>query len=79
MKPIAKVFLVIGTLLFALLIWSLVFQDGGVLRTAWNGLVTPINTAYQQITASPDVLIPVWGTSDDMEAEGMDFEDGLAW
>ena len=64
MKPITKVFIIIGALVMCLVIWSAVFNDGGVIRLAWNGLVVPINNAYDRITggAGTDALLPEWET-----------------
>jgi hypothetical protein len=71
MKPIVKVFLVIGTLVLALIVWSVVFNDGGVIRLAWNGLANPINSMYHGIMGNNNRdLLPEWnagvGTNRDM-------------
>lgn len=58
MKPITKVFLVIATLVLALIIWGLFFSGGGILETAFNAIVTPVNDAWKGITGGSNDLIP---------------------
>ena len=57
MKPITKVFLVIATLLVCLILWGLFFNTGGVFQSAYNAVITPINTGWKSITGSEDNLI----------------------
>ena len=62
MKPITKVFLIIGTLVLGLLVWQLVFNQTGVIATGWNAVVAPVNEQYQRITGKADAtLIPTFG------------------
>ena len=67
MKPITKVFLIIGVLLLCFLVWSLVFEDGGVLALAWNAIADEVNGMYQDITGSSDDLMPPWVVETDLE------------
>lgn len=66
MSPIKKVFLIIGVLVLAFLVWQLVFSDGGVLISAWNSIAGVINGTWQTITGdSTAVLVPEWGDAVD--------------
>lgn len=61
MKPIWKVFLIIGTLVFAFIVWELVFNDGGITQTVYNSLANAVNNTYQTITGdSGATLLPSW-------------------
>ena len=51
MKPITKVFLIIGVLLLCFLVWTLVFDNGGVLALAWNAIATEVNDMYADINS----------------------------
>lgn len=68
MKPITKVFLVIGALVLSLVIWGLFFNGGGVLETAWNALATPINNTWKSVTGGNTNILPQFketGTASD--------------
>lgn len=65
MKTIKRVFLVIATLVLIFILWGLFFNDGGILRTAYNALTNPVNKTWQTITGdSSATLLPDWGTAD---------------
>jgi hypothetical protein len=77
MKPITKVFLIIGVLLLCFLVWTLVFDNGGVLALAWNAIATEVNDMYADITGNSGAkLMPVWevktnlGDADDVGKGG---------
>lgn len=72
MSSIKKVFLIIGVLMLAFIVWSLVFNDGGVVRTAYDAISSPINSAWQTVTGDSNaMLLPDWGNT------GIDLEDNL--
>lgn len=60
MKPITKVFLVIAALVLSLIIWGVFFNTGGVLETAYNALISPINATWQAVSGSTENLVPEW-------------------
>lgn len=61
MTPVKKVFLVIGMLVLAFLIWQLVFNDGGILVTWYNAFADLINGVWQKITGnSTSKIFPEW-------------------
>lgn len=64
MKTIKRVFLVIATLVLIFILWGLFFNDGGILRTAYNALINPVNKTWQTITgdsSDSSKLLPNWG------------------
>ena len=61
-KTIVKVFVILGILVLALLIWAFVFGNG--LETIFNAVINPINSIYQGITGdTSSSLIPQWNAS----------------
>ena len=60
MKPITKVFLVIAALVLALVVWGLFFNQGGVLETAYNAVISPVNKMWHSISGGEENLLPVW-------------------
>lgn len=71
-KNVLKVFGVIGALLLGFLVWAVVFNNGGVLQTAYNGMISPVNGVYQKITGGTTDLIPEWEDANN----GQDLEEG---
>ena len=66
-STIAKVFLIIGVLVIALIAWNLFFDEGGILQNAWNGVASQINGTWIRITGSSDGIIPSWGVTDNIQ------------
>lgn len=61
-KTIVKVFIILGILVLALLIWAFVFGNG--LETIFNAVIAPINGIYQAMTGNTgSSLIPAWKTN----------------
>ena len=61
-KTIVKVFIILGVLVLALLIWAFVFGNG--LSTIFNAVIDPINGIYQAMTGQKSQsLIPRWSVS----------------
>lgn len=65
MKPITKVFLVIGALALCLILWVWVFDGGGILTTAYNAAAGVVNDVWQNITGTSDDLLPELESTDD--------------
>lgn len=58
-KTIVKVFVILGILVLALLIWAFVFGNG--LSSIFNAVIAPINSIYQGMTGNKNSsLIPQW-------------------
>lgn len=61
-KSVLKVFVIIGALVLALVVWSLTFGDGGLVQAGWNGVALFINDLYSGITGSTQMLVPTMGS-----------------
>lgn len=59
-KTIVKVFIILGILVLALLIWAFVFGNG--LSSIFDAIIAPINGIYKAIVGSGQ-LIPPWNVS----------------
>lgn len=71
-KTVKKVFLLIGLLVLIFLIWQLVFNDGGIVKTVYNAMANGINGQWHKVAGSTSNLLPVWGS--DRNANGTGFE-----
>lgn len=72
-KTVKKVFLLIGLLVLIFLIWQIVFNDGGIVKTVYNAMASGINRQWKKVSGS-DVLIPVWDdTNATKDANGRGF------
>ena len=77
MKPVVKVFLLVGTLVLIFLIWQLVFNGGGVIKTAYNAIANGINTQWEKVAGDDETLLPTWDDTDaeeDANGEGFDID-----
>lgn len=73
-KTVKKVFMLIATLVVIFLAWQLVFNRGGILRTAYNALANGINSQFEKVAGSGQKLVPLWDDSDaDKDANGEGF------
>ena len=73
-KTVRKVFLIIGTLVLIFLIWQLVFNDGGIIKTAYNALANGINGQWEKVAGKGKTILPTWDNSDaDKNANGEGF------
>ena len=72
-KTVRTVFMVIGTLVFCFIVWQLVFNDGGILKTMYNGMANGINNQWAKVAGSGVELIPLW-TSSNADSNGTGFE-----
>ena len=59
-KTVKTVFLLIGTLVLIFLVWQLVFKEGGIVRTVYNGMVNGINGQWAKVAGSGQKLLPTW-------------------
>ena len=60
---IKKVFLIVGLLVLIFLIWQLVFNKGGIIRTVYNAMVGGINGQWEKVSGNGKTLIPEWSDS----------------
>jgi hypothetical protein len=75
MTPIKKVFLIIGTLVIILMIWQLVFNDGGIIRTGYTGITAPINKLWKSTSGSTTDILPKWDGPNVVEQKN----NGATW
>jgi len=52
--------LVIAALVLSLVVWGLFFNQGGVLQTAYNALIEPVNRTWAAVSGSSEDLLPGW-------------------
>lgn len=62
-KTVRKVFLILGTLVLCFLVWQLVFNDGGIIKTGYNALAKAVNTQYEKAAGSGQSILAIWGSS----------------
>jgi glucose-6-phosphate-specific signal transduction histidine kinase len=60
---VKKVFLLVGLLVVIFIAWQLVFNDGGVLKTAYNAVAHGINVQWAKVAGENQLLIPTWGSN----------------
>lgn len=74
-KTVRKVFLIIGTLVLIFLIWQLVFNDGGILKTGYNALADGINGQWAKVAGDGKTILPRWGEGNNKaEDNGQGFD-----
>lgn len=74
-KTVRKVFMLVGTLVAIFIIWQLVFNDGGILRTAYNSVVNGINGQWKKVAGKGQEILPTWGTDGaDADSNGTGFD-----
>lgn len=57
---IKKVFLIIGLLVIIFIVWQLVFNEGGILRTGYNSMANGINAQWQKVAGSNQTILALW-------------------
>lgn len=75
-KTVKKVFLLIGILVLIFLIWQLVFNDGGIVKTIYNAMVEGINGQWEKVAGKGKKILPTWSdTKADTGGDGFTIED----
>lgn len=70
---IFAVFGIIGILVAAFLIWALVFNDGGIIKTGYNAGAGTVNDTWQKVTGGSSKVVPLWddaGVTDSKSLKG---------
>lgn len=78
-KTVKKVFLLIGLLVLIFLIWQLVFNKGGIVRTVYNAMVDGVNGQWHKVAGNKSNLLPKWGDNnavDDTNGKGFEMNTG---
>lgn len=71
---VKKVFMLIGLLVIIFIAWQLIFNDGGILKTMYNGIANGINLQWKKVAGSQaDNLIPAW-TNGNATSNGAGFD-----
>ena len=64
MNPtIKKVFLIIGLLVLIFIVWQLVFNDGGILKTGYNSMANGINAQWEKVAGRGQTILAFWQDS----------------
>lgn len=59
------------------LAWQLVFNDGGILQTAYNSLANGINGQFEKVAGDGQQLLPLWGSDgNNTSTNGQGFDIG---
>lgn len=72
-KTIVKVFVIIGILVGVFIAWQLIFNDGGILKTAYNSLANGINSQWAKVAGSGQRILATW-TDSNATDNGTGFE-----
>lgn len=74
-KTVKTVFLLIGLLVLIFLIWQLVFNDGGIIKTGYNAIANGINGQWEKVAGDGQKILPLWDETDaDGNANGEGFD-----
>lgn len=76
-KTVKQVFLLIGILVLIFLIWQLVFNKGGIIKTGYMSLANGINKQWAKVAGSGATILPQWGTNnvtDDANGQGFEID-----
>lgn len=73
-RTVKKVFLLIGTLVAIFIAWQLIFNDGGILRTAYNALANGINGQFAKVAGDNQKIVPVWKSGKQADTNGEGFK-----
>ena len=73
-KTVKKVFMLLALLVGIFLAWQLIFNDGGILQSVYNGIASGINTQYKRVAGDKN-LLPLWGTNAKDSAENINNAD----
>lgn len=74
-KTVKTVFLLIGTLVLIFLIWQVVFNDGGIVKTVYDAIANGINGQWEKVAGAGQTILPTWDqTSTNGNANGQGFD-----
>lgn len=63
-KTVKKVFIIIGVLVLCLIIWTVVFNENGLMVTAYNAMADAVNGAFSSIAGDGKQLMKPWDETD---------------
>lgn len=73
-KTVKTVFLIIGVLVLIFIVWQLVFNDGGILKTGYNAMADGINSQWEKVAGSGKTILATWGSNADSNGTGFDID-----
>lgn len=73
-KTVKTVFLIIGVLVLIFIVWQLVFNDGGILKTGYNAMADGINGQWEKVAGSGKTILATWGSNADNNGTGFDID-----
>lgn len=73
-KTVKTVFLIIGLLVLIFIVWQLVFNDGGILKTGYNAMAEGINRQWHKVAGSGSDILATWGDNADDNGTGFDID-----
>lgn len=73
-KTVKTVFLLIGTLVLIFLIWQLVFNDGGIVKTIYNSFANGVNKQWVKVAGTGEKILPAWGSNAESNGQGFDID-----
>lgn len=72
-KTVKQVFLLIGILVLIFLIWQLVFNDGGIIKTMYMTLANGVNNQWSKVAGDNSSILPAWGSNNVTSDNGQGF------
>lgn len=75
MGKVGKIFIIIGVLVLAFLIWGLFFNTGGVLQTGWNSMANSVNNTWDRVTGDNSAKILPSFNDASVDTEGQNLEN----
>ncbi len=63
-KTVKKVFIIIGVLVLCLIIWTVVFNENGLMVTAYNAMADAVNKSWRNIAGGDSELMHPWDKTD---------------
>lgn len=69
-KTVMKVFILIGILVVIFLAWTLIFNEGGILRTGYNAMAEGINGQWEKVAGDGQTILPLWAADGETNGQG---------
>ena len=73
-KTVKKVFMLVALLVGIFIAWQLVFNDGGILKTAYNGFAQGVNGLWHKVAGDNATLLAEWGDNAEDNGQAFDME-----
>lgn len=72
-KTVKKVFMLVGLLVLIFIVWQLVFNKGGILKTGYTALANGVNSQWAKVAGNGKQIMPAWGNQNaDDNGQGFD-------